>query len=141
MKSLMEQVLVTQLTNFVDVAAKLGKYKSAHESIGDLFTAMSKKTGKDWFQPRSDARYGVIHVDDMRIVTVYENAVSGLLDVDVAPYVTEVLFAGFFKVISDQIVSMQYDWHIRVLNEHMAMIKAIPEPTHHVKLPAFLATS
>lgn len=141
MKSVMEKVFVTQFTNFVDTATKLGKYKSAHEAIGDLFTTLSNKTGKDWFQPRSDGRYAVIHADGMRIVTIYENSISGLLDVDVSSHVTDELFTGFFKVISDQIVSMSYDWHIAVLENCMATIKAIPEPTLQVNFPKFLPTN
>lgn len=141
MKSVMEKVFVTQFNNFVDTASKLGKYKSPHESIGAMFTALSKKTDKDWFQPRSDGRYAVIHADGMRIVTIYENSVTGLLDVDVASIVTDELFTGLFKVISDQIVSMNYDWHITVLSECMATIKSIPEPIIHIKIPPFLATN
>lgn len=140
MKTVMEKVFVTQFTNFVETAAKIGKYKSAHESIGALFTTLSEKTGRDWFQPRSDGRYAVIHADGMRIVTIYENSVSGLLDVDVSTLVTDDLFTGLFKVISDQIVSMGYDWHIAVLKDCMATIKAIPEPIIHVKMPPFIAT-
>ena len=135
MKSLMEKIFVMQFTSFVEIAGRIGGYRSTHESISALFTAVGTKTGKDWFQPRSDGRYAVVHADGMRLMTISENAISGKLDVDVALMVNDSMFTSFYQLFSEQIMAMQYAWHIKVLDNCITTIKKIPEPVIEITFP------